>query len=340
MLNSTVSNVSYDDSTKQYTVTVKSTDGEKTFFPRHFVMAAGMVSSTPVRPRYSGEDTFRGQIYHSVEHTSARKVSAVQDKKVVLIGIGTSSHDIAEDFVEAGCKNVSIVQRHPIFSNSRESYEKIVYNMWNTPGIATEEADLIGNSFPFSVLRTVAAGQTQMMSANDAELHKGLKNAGMTLKEGDDGVGVVDYQFIKGGHFYIDQGATPMIIDGRIKILNCEGGVESFSQKGLQLADGRQIEADVVVLCTGFERNIVTVEQIMGKEVRDKVGDLGFLDDEQERIGWWRPTGFPGFWYMTGSFMWCRQYSHILALQLAAIEQGFNPDYYKTLQDRSRIKLF
>lgn len=30
----------------------------------------------------------------------------------------------------------------------------------------------------------------------------------------------------------------------------------------------------------------------------------------------------PGFWFMTGSFMWSRQFAPILALQIAAIERG------------------
>lgn len=32
----------------------------------------------------------------------------------------------------------------------------------------------------------------------------------------------------------------------------------------------------------------------------------------------------PGFWFMTGSFMWARQFAPVLALQIAAIERGLN----------------
>lgn len=35
----------------------------------------------------------------------------------------------------------------------------------------------------------------------------------------------------------------------------------------------------------------------------------------------------PGFWFMTGSFLWSRQFSPILALQIAAIEWGLNKEY-------------
>jgi hypothetical protein len=31
---------------------------------------------------------------------------------------------------------------------------------------------------------------------------------------------------------------------------------------------------------------------------------------------------------MTGSFMWCRQFSLPLALQIAAVEKGFNKTHY------------
>lgn len=33
---------------------------------------------------------------------------------------------------------------------------------------------------------------------------------------------------------------------------------------------------------------------------------------------------------MTGSFLWCRQFSLPLALQIAAIEKGFNESYYSS----------
>jgi hypothetical protein len=47
------------------------------------------------------------------------------------------------------------------------------------------------------------------------------------------------------------------------------------------------MEADIIVLCTGFERCKANVEDIMGEKVAQKVGDLGGLpkDLEQERIG-------------------------------------------------------
>ncbi|KIX02560.1 uncharacterized protein Z518_08501 [Rhinocladiella mackenziei CBS 650.93] len=330
MLNTIVTNIQYDKSTRRYKVEAENTEeGEKFFTPRHVVLATGTFSDKPIRPEFPGEELFKGTLYHTSEHKSARLIPYVHDMKVAMIGCGTSAHDVAQDFVNCGAKEVSIIQRHPIFSFSTESVAQFVYSLWNTPGLHTEDADLIGNSIPVPIARTMNIGATQMMANQDKETLEALEKAGLALKRGEDGVGLLDHQLIKGGHFYIDQGANPMIVDGRIKILRCEDGVKEFYEKGFILGNGEKVEADVVVLATGFHRNIVTVKQMMGEEVAEKVGEIGFLDDEQERIGWWRPTGFPGFWYMTGSFLWCRQFSQFLALQIAAVEWGLNDEYYK-----------
>lgn len=54
---------------------------------------------------------------------------------------------------------------------------------------------------------------------------------------------------------------------------------------------------------------------------------------------WWRPTGVPGLWYMTGSFLWTQTFSAVLALRIAAIERGLNPAHYEEDNDmRSRMK--
>lgn len=280
-----VTSVEYNDSKKRYTVEAESSKGKETFNPHHVVMAAGMFSTVPIRPEFPNEDAFKGQIYHTVSHKSAKQIPDFENKKIVVIGSSTSSHDVCQDFVECGAKDVTMIQRQPIFSVTTETIEKVMLSLWNMPGMTTEEADVVGNSFPFGVMRTMSVGQTQMMAQMDKPILDGLEKAGFAVRRGEDGVGMIDNQFIKGGRFYINQGAMEMMVDGRIKIKRCEGGVKSFSSNGVVLKDGTEVEADVVVLATGFNRNLLTVEQVMGKKVAQKVGDLGYLDDEQERIG-------------------------------------------------------
>lgn len=319
-----VDNVVFNESAEQYSVELRGKHGVETIYPRHVVLATGILSNIPVSPQFPGQDLFKGEVRHTSEFRTAASIPDVQNKRITIIGAGTSAHDVAQDLVNHGAKHVTMVQRGRIFVTSLNSLENIQTAHWNSPGVSTDDADLLGNSFPIPVTRTLSIGASRMMSVNDKDLLDGLEKAGMALKKGDEGDSLLDHQLIKAGHFYIDQGASPMIVDGRIKIKRCEKGVQEFYEDGIVLADGTKIESDIVILATGFEHCTKTIEGIMGEEFMSKVGEICGLDENQERIGTWRPSGMPGFWFMTGSFMWARQFAPVLALQIAAIERGLN----------------
>lgn len=281
-----VTKVDFDETSKRYQVHVKRGEWSTVISPKHVVLATGTFSDKPNLPDIPGQASFNGRLYHSSEHTSAYDIPEVKSKKVVVIGAGSSGHDVAQDFVNSGAKEVSMVQRHPIFYLSAESSEAIQLMLWNMEGITTEEADLIGNATPLAVIRTMSIGMTHMMTEIDKTMIEGLKKAGMALKTGLDGYGLADYQLIKGGHFYVDQGAGQMIVDGRIKIHRCEEGIKEFQPEGLELVDGTKIEADIVVLATGYHSSALTVGRLMGSEVAKKMPtDFGVLDKENERSG-------------------------------------------------------
>ncbi len=279
------SKIEYKESTQRYLVELQSKDNTKTITPKHVVLATGLFSTIPIQPTFPGKDLFKGQVYHTSTHKSAALVPGLQNKTVTIIGAGTSAHDVAQDFVHHGAKAVTMVQRQPIYVTSLDSTEKTQVALWNTPGLSTEDADLLGNSLPTAVVRTLGVGATQMMSANDKVMLDGLEKAGLAVKRGEQGDSLLDHQLIKAGHFYIDQGACQMIIDGRIKIQRCERGVHGYSPEGIVLADGTEIKSDIIILATGFERSAKTIAALMGKDVMDKVGDICALDDNQERIG-------------------------------------------------------
>ncbi|KAL1612552.1 hypothetical protein SLS60_000779 [Paraconiothyrium brasiliense] len=328
--NTEVTNISYDGATRKYTIQSTTPEGTRRHSATHLVLATGLFSDEPILPNFPGQGSFGGQIYHSKYHRSAADVPDLHNKRVVIIGAATSGHDIAADFVTHGANEVTMMQRHPIYSISRESWETFMLALWKMDGLSTEEADIVSNAFPLAIIRTMSVGLTKMMAEHDKDVHDGLKKAGLALKEGNDGYGLADYQLIKGGQYYIDQGANEMIIDGRIKIQRCEEGVKKFIESGLVLANGTKINADVIIFATGFEKETTTIEKLMGSGVAKRLHHkFGQLDEEQERSGWYRSTGVPGFWYMTGSIMYCRQFSLPLALQIAAIEQGLNQRYYK-----------
>ncbi len=325
-----VTKAEYYPGTRRYYVEARREGGEKcNFSTKHIVLATGVFSEEAIIPDIASTDVFNGLVYHSGNHKSASQVLDLGNKRVVVVGCGSTGHDIAADFASNGAKEVTIFQRNPIFSVTDKAIETILLPIWNMEGVSTEEADVLGNSLPLKLIRTVSIDLTKLMCTHDKPTIDGLRNAGMALRTGEDGYGLADYQLIHGGRFYIDRGASQMIVDGRIKIRRCEGGISAFHPNGLILADGTQLDADVVVYATGYRGVEVIIERLMGPEIAGKVGAIGGLDAENERVGWWRPTGIPGFWYMTGSFLWCRQFSLPLALQIAAIERGLNNAHYR-----------
>ncbi|KAJ3578909.1 hypothetical protein NPX13_g1654 [Xylaria arbuscula] len=328
-LGTEVTKAEYDRERQRYHIEAQQKGGEKCVFSaKHVVLATGVFSEEPIIPEISSADMFKGVVYHSGQHKSASQVPDLGNKRVVVVGCGSTGHDIAADFVSARAKEVTIFQRSPIFVVTDNAIENILLPIWNMEGVTTEEADVLGNSLPLKLIRTVSIDLTRLMCAHDQATIDGLKKAGMALRTGEDGYGLADYQLIYGGRFYIDRGASQMIIDGRIKVRRCEGGISAFHPNGMILADGTKLDADVVVYATGYKAAGVTVQRLLGPEIAKTVGSIGSLDAENERVGWWRPTGVPGFWYMTGSFLWCRQFSVPLALQIAAIERGLNEAHY------------
>ncbi|OAA59995.1 Pyridine nucleotide-disulfide oxidoreductase, FAD/NAD(P)-binding domain protein [Cordyceps fumosorosea ARSEF 2679] len=316
---------------RRYSVDVSLHNGaeKRTYTTTHVVLATGVYPAIPVEPALPGRDTFRGQTYHTAAHTSAGTVADLAAKDVIIVGSGTSAHDVAQDFVAHGARSVTMVQRSRIWAASTSTVEQFIFSAWAEPGLDTDAADLLGTSMPLAVVLTLAAGAAPAMADNDRALLDGLEAAGMRLARGDDGVSLLDYQAVKIAGFYIDQGAGAMIVDGRIRVRYCAGGVQTFDDGGVILADGTALRADVVVLATGYKKMTATMEELLGKELASKATDpCNGLDAESERAGLTRPTGVPGLWYMAGSFMMCRQLSRLLALQIAAVERGINRTHF------------
>jgi hypothetical protein len=97
-----------------------------------------------------------------------------------------------------------------------------------------------------------------------------------------------------GGH-YMDVGTSAKISKGLIK--NQTSAPVSYTEKGLLLDDGTELDADVIVFTTGFEGNMkYLVKDIFGEEIAEQMGDFWGLDEEGEVKGAWKANReFPLF---------------------------------------------
>ncbi|KAF2704030.1 putative flavin-containing monooxygenase YUCCA3 [Pleomassaria siparia CBS 279.74] len=326
-LSTTVTSTVYSDADKRWTVTVKRGDGtSRTLKPNHVVFCTGHAGE-PKIPSFPGQSTFKGTVYHGSQHRDASTYPGdLKGKKVIVVGTGNSGHDISQNYYEAGA-NVTMLQRRGTYViQADKGLFKLHEGLYDETGPPIEDADVYGQSLPIPVQFALNVGGTEKIAELEKENIEGLKKAGFKLDFGHDGSGIYRKYITRGGGYYIDVGASKLIIDGKIKVEQSPDGIKGFEENSLVLADGRKLEADIVVLATGFDNMRTTVRKVMGDAVADRCRDIWDLDEEGEVNAMWRPCGHPHLWFFGGSLALARIYSRFLALQIVAVERGLNQE--------------
>ena len=306
---------SYDSKERQWTVTLRRSDGsERTLKPRHLIVATG-VSGTPVWPSVPGLDAFGGTVMHSGSYTSGE---AWKGRKALVLGTGNSGHDVAQDLCSSGA-DVTLVQRSPTYVVSIREAQK-VYSVY-TEGLPFADCDLLAASMPYPVLLRAYQLSTAEMREADRELLKGLESRGFRLTYGEDDTGFQMMYLRRGGGYYFNVGCSDMIVDGRIGLLQYDA-IERFVPEGVRLRDGTTMPADLVVVATGYESQQEFVRAQLGDAIADRIGPVWGFDEGGELRNMWTRTAQDGLWFTAGSLAQCRIYSRYLALQIKALEDG------------------
>lgn len=306
---------SYDAKTQRWDAVVRRADGsERTLHPRHLVFANGLVG-TPKIPDLPGLKEFAGEVLHTTEFTEG---SRWRGKKALVIGSGTSGHDVAQDLHANGC-STTIVQRGSTMVLSIDPSAKLPYGIWQ--GVPLEDGDVLALTNTAPMIKRSLQAVTAKMLELDKALIEGLVARGFKFDAGEDNAGHQWKVRQRYGGYYLDAGCAQLIVDGEVGLLQHDQ-IERFVNGGALLKDGTVQPADLIVLATGFENQEVVVEKLLGKEVARKVGPIWGFAPDGEMNNMWRPTGQPGLWFVGGAFFNCRAYSRFVALQIKAIEEG------------------
>jgi putative flavoprotein involved in K+ transport len=309
----------YSDAGRVWTVTVRDAEGvERTLRPQHVVMATGMLTDPNV-PVLRGQDQFAGTVLHSTEYDTG---AAWTGKKAAVIGVCNSGQDIATDLCERGA-DVTLIQRSPVYVCSQQKAVPILLGeTYSEDGRPTHVADLLNLSTPNLVALDLGGLLAEAIGDADREMLDGLEGRGFLVDDGIEAGGLFAYALRRGGGYVLDVGSSQRIIDGTIGIAT--GAVDRLTATGVVLDSGREVEADLVVLATGFKSMRESARRIFGDAVADRCGEVWGLDDEGELRSVWRPSGHPGFWFAAGNLMIARIFSRYLALQIAASLDGLN----------------
>ena len=326
---------SFDAAKKEWAVTVEQNGKELTLRPKQLVFATGM-SAKPNIPNFKGMETFKGDQHHSSKHPGP---DACKGKRVVVIGSNNSAHDICAALWENDV-DVTMVQRSSTHIVRSETLMEIALGDLYSEravqsGMTTAKADLIFASLPYRIMPALQKPVYDKIREVDADFYAALEKAGFKLDYGEDDSGLFVKYLRRGSGYYIDIGASQLIIDGKIKLAS--GQVEEVLPDGVRLDNGRVIPADVIVYATGYSSMNGFVEDLCGREMADKVGKVWGLGSattkdpgpwEGEQRNMWKPTQQEALWFHGGNLHQSRHYSQFLALQLKARQEGIATPVY------------
>ncbi|MEX0312417.1 MAG: NAD(P)/FAD-dependent oxidoreductase [Tateyamaria sp.] len=332
---STVQRAAYDENSKEWTVTVDR-DGETvTLRPKQLVFATGMSGKANI-PDFPGMDRFKGDQHHSSQHPGPDRYTG---KKAVVIGSNNSAHDICAALWENDV-DVTMVQRsstHIVRSDPLMEYglgdlysERAV-----EAGVTTQKADLIFASLPYRILHEFQIPVYDKIKEVDAGFYAGLEKAGFQLDWGADNSGLFMKYLRRGSGYYIDVGASQLVIDGKIKLK--AGQVTEVVEDGVVLDDGTKLDADLIVYATGYGSMNGWVADLIDQDTADKVGKVWGLGSdtpkdpgpwEGEQRNMWKPTQQDALWFHGGNLHQSRHYSQFLSLQIKARMEGIDTPVY------------
>lgn len=331
----TAKSAKFDEDSKEWTVVVERDGKEITLRPKQLVMATGM-SGKANMPTFPGMDRFKGDQHHSSKHPGP---DAYKGKKAVVIGSNNSAHDICAALWENDV-DVTMVQRSTTHIVRSDPLMEIgLGDLYSEraveAGMTTQKADMIFASLPYKIMHEFQKPVYDKIREVDAEFYAGLEKAGFQLDWGADGSGLFMKYLRRGSGYYIDVGASQLIIDGKVKLAH--GQVSEIVEDGVVFEDGSKLEADLIVYATGYGSMNGWIADLIDQDTADKVGkcwglgsdtpkDPGPWEGEQRNM--WKPTQQENLWMHGGNLHQSRHYSQYLSLQLKARYEGIETPVY------------
>lgn len=312
----------FDPANRRWTVRLRRDDGDvRTMRPPFVVMALG-VSGRPNVPKFPGVEEFSGEIVHA---SGCIDDLAIEGKKVVVVGAGTSAHDIAQ-YMHLRGADVTMLQRSSVTVVSLEPSAVRAYQMYRDyEGVRPiADIDLIAASVPYALLAKLHGPLSRSMAEADKELLDGLRKVGFLLDNGEDDTGYFMKLLRYQAGYYLNIGASDLIAAGKIK-LKSGVGIERLTTRSAVFSDGSALDADIIVLATGYEPMQESIRAMFGDEIAERVGPVWGIGTDGELRAMYAPTAQEGFFVVGGGFPAARAYSIYTALYMKAALEGLLP---------------
>lgn len=189
------------------------------------VVVATGIANLPVLPGWAVGTDFQGTVVHS---SAYRNALPYRDRRVLVVGAGSSGMEIAHEIAAGGAREVLLSVRRPPNLLLRAS-----------GGLPTDLPVPLFMNLPVHLVDTML-DRIQRVTIGD------LTSYGLPPSQ----EGALASLMARGaGTAVVDQVMIDAIRDGSIRVV---AAVTGLDDAGAQLADGTRAEVDEVVLATGF----------------------------------------------------------------------------------------
>jgi monooxygenase len=226
-------------------VTAKTPDGEVQFRCRFLVMAAGYYDyDEAYRPHWPGEESFAGPIVHPQFWPEKLEYSG---KRIAVIGSGATAVTLVPEMARTAA-HVTMVQRSPSYIVSRPSVDAIAEWLKRRlpPGAAYALTRWKNVALTWFFFR-LARGRPERVARKLIQLAR--EDVGERFEEKDFTPPYKPWDqrlcLVPDGDLF------KALRDGSVSLAT--GEIARFTQGGIELADGREIAADIVIAATGLK---------------------------------------------------------------------------------------
>jgi len=190
---------------------------------------------------------------------------------------------------------------------------------------------MMAASVPYELLARLHKPLNRKMAEDDKDLLDGLRRIGFLLENGEDDAGYFLKLLKSQSGYYLNIGASDLIIEEKIK-LKAGVGIERLTAGKVVFSDGSALDADILVLATGYQPLQEAVRTLLGDEVAERVGPIWGIGTDGELCNMYARTAQEGFYVLGGGFPAARVYSRYTAILIKATLEGLLPSHLPARQ--------
>lgn len=239
-----VKRLAWDSSTARWTIEAEQDGSARTFTASFVLMCAGYYRyDQGYLPDFPGRERFKGQIFHPQHWPEALDYSG---KRVVVIGSGATAVTLVPSMTD-NAAHVTMLQRSPTYMISMPAVDKLAHGL----------RKFLPAQIAYDVIRFLRITMQQLFFRLARARPQRTRERLLGLIEDQIGAEQVREHFTPR---YNPWEERLCLVPDNDMFLAMKAGkasvvtdhIETFTEKGIKLKSGRELEADIIVTATGL----------------------------------------------------------------------------------------